>query len=166
MSNNEEPHSFRNWLVIALAGLFITAIIVGFFVRPPEKHYLDAIPADSKVPFPDKLLVILEYEANYFNYLASITAGTIAVLLAFILSDREHVLDKRLAWSALVSLTLALALVTVGYASRNLCVCTHSPIPNWFVWIEFLLLGPLTTLSYIVGVIGLVKLVNTRLKNI
>jgi len=137
------------FLIVALV---TTYVYLTFVVTPPADHYLTADPTPATQERA-------KFEVAYFSYLAGITAGTIAALLALLFSEKNaSPAHRTTARYGIIALLLALSIVTLGYASRNLWIATDKALTPLFGLLDYWVLGPITAVAYILGVVTLIEL--------
>ncbi len=140
-------------LISSISAVLLTVFGAAILGSPPENHYL------LKAPDPKENPVVV-FEAGYFTYLATITAAVIAALLAFLGFSKDGNLWRTPAIVSVIFFTIGLAIVTTGYAIRNLWLVTgtgaQKGLPPWLVSIDLYAAGPITAIAYAVGCISLV----------
>jgi hypothetical protein len=137
-------------VIIASSFLVASVLLVVFvFIPSVDGHYLlKPAQANGKE--------IAAYESGYFTYLASLTGAVVAGLFALLEFD-----DTQGSWReslpiALVCLLIGLALVTSGYAIRNLWFVGNKGLPIAFAYLDAYVMGPITATAYFVSLIYLI----------
>jgi hypothetical protein len=101
---------------------------------------------------------IVKFEAEYFKYLAMLTIPVMAGLVAILAKGAESAPWRFPAICSLCSFAVAISLVTIGYASRNLWMMSEQGDSSWRAGIEVYFQGVLTALAYISALGWLVRL--------
>lgn len=102
---------------------------------------------------------IAEFEAGYLTYLAGMTMPVIGGILAlFFIPGHDGNKWKTPAIISMYSFCSAIALVTIGYAIRNMWIVTGEGLSEPIAAIDMYFTGPLTAISYIIGIISLLVL--------
>ena len=128
-------------LTFCVALIFLLGI-----ANPPKTHYL------TNPPDLGKTVPIAQFEVSYFTYLSGITVAVIVTLVGIVFADKSFG-EKRIAVGVgIVTLVLAMSLVTVGYMSRNIWVMSGNALSSNFTNIDFYILGPLTASFYVIDV--------------
>jgi len=116
-----------------------------------SEHYL------SKKPTPE-LLGIAEFEATFFGYLSGLTVPTVGALLGMLVLSHTAGNWRIAASIGMYAFCVGIICVTIGYLVRNNWVVNGLPLSRWALFLDLCIAGPITALSYVVGVISLIAL--------
>ena len=151
----EVPRWFR-WVVLGTLGVIAFVIaVVGLLVPAPNGHPLLAKPTPLT-------LAAIQFEVGYFTYLATLTGGVVVAMLTFLQLDPKPGIWRTAAITSVFSFMVALALVTVGYAMRNIWVTSQMSLDPHLVSIDAFADGPITAALYIVGLTSMLVSVWNR----
>jgi hypothetical protein len=146
---------FRYFVLVTAALIALTIFIVGIWVPAPAGHPLLGKPVGAA-------LEAVKFEVGYFTFLASLTGGVVAAMLAFLQLDRAPGVWRTTTLVSVFAFVIALTLVTLGYAMRNLWVLSNTPLDPRLVSIDAFADGPITAIMYIVGLLAMLTSVWDR----
>ncbi|HYH64365.1 MAG TPA: hypothetical protein VD866_06670 [Urbifossiella sp.] len=132
----------------------VLAIALQSGCAAPTKHYLTDTPDEKNIEFA-------KFEVAYFSFLATMTGAAAFALLGLMYVSQTTGIHRRFIQVCIIAFVLAVSMLTLGYAARNLWVMSRQPLKEWFTTLDFYVIGPLTVVTYFVGVVSLVGVVVT-----